>query len=179
MQQYNPKKFKKFKKIPLILAAVFLALAGLALFYLWQEFMSNKKLAAEARAEEQARLARGYEMKTLQIFMKNTVEQRVILNSHFAESKNVVPFLDAVEELGRKVGAKPEVVSVETPKGTDGLLVTLKALGSFESLYKFLELLENSPYELEFVSVDLTKQTSESGSIWQAQWKIKLLSFLP
>ena len=76
----------------------------------------------------------------------------------------------------------------------------VKTPGTFDSLYKFLTLLENSPYELEFVGMDLTRegdftsvavetpadgtgaQTIVPPSIkiprWQATFDVRLLSFI-
>ena len=39
--------------------------------------------------------------------------------------------------------------------------MAIKASGSFEALYKFLTLLENSPYELDFISMDIQKLGGE------------------
>jgi hypothetical protein len=66
------------------------------------------------------------------------------------------------------------------------LLVGVKVAGVFEAVYKFLTLLENSPYEIEFLSMDIHKTLvtdvagkSVGGSTWEAILKIRLLTFIP
>ena len=82
------------------------------------------------------------------------------------------------------MGARTEVVLVDMPKDKGGLVVGINATGSFESLYKFFTLLENSPYELDFLSLNMQSQITggELGenqmARWSADFKVKLLSFI-
>ena len=58
---------------------------------------------------------------------------------------------------------------------------SIESKGSFESLYKYITLLENAPYELEISSFVLSKENSNvlTGNIaWSLSLKIKLLSFV-
>ncbi len=178
--QGNSKSFKKFKKTPFFLSSLLLALSGAALFFLYQTIDENKKLAAEARAAWQKEEARRQEIKSLEIFLQDVEAERTELDAHFARSSNIVPFLDSIEELARRVGAEPEVVSVDPTPGGQGLGVVVRATGAFGSLYKFLELLENSPYELEFTMVDIGKISGAPAyGNWEAFLRMNLLSFLP
>ena len=100
-----------------------------------------------------------------------------------------MPFLDTVEGLAPKAGVKAEVTSVDVLSNSNGLVVGMKASGTFNGLYKFLILLENSPYELEFISMNMQSETVVTVSNtedknalvpkWNTAFKIKLLSFLP
>jgi hypothetical protein len=61
----------------------------------------------------------------------------------------------------------------------------MKASGTFNVLYRFLALLENSPYELEFIGVNMdngvvldTVGKNVAASKWNAIFKVKLLSFI-
>ena len=178
--QNTPKSFRKFKKVPFFLSIVFLALSSTALVFLFWQINTNKKLTIAARTEWQEEEARRYEIKSLAILLEDVAAERTALDAHFARSTNVVPFLDSIEELARKVGADPEVVSVDpAPSGAE-LGVTARARGSFGAVYKFLELLENSPYELEFTTVDIQKISGDkAGETWEIFLRFKLLSFLP
>ncbi|MEI8175115.1 MAG: hypothetical protein WCG28_04155, partial [bacterium] len=105
------------------------------------------------------------------------------LGTHFAQSSNIVPFLDIIEGLATKVGTKAEVTSVDPLGDNAGLSVGMKASGSFSSVYKFITLLENSPYELEFVSMNIQKgiEADAKGNVsevWNAIFRLKLLSFM-
>jgi hypothetical protein len=119
--------------------------------------------------------------KLLNNFLKNTVEERKLLDSHFAKSSDVVPFLDLLESMASNVGAKAEVLVINVPNDNTGLYVEARATGSFESLYKFIKLLENSPYETEVTYMNMSKASSgdvQSASGWTINLKIKLISFI-
>lgn len=178
--QSNPRSFKKFKKAPFFLSVLLLALSSAGFFFLFQEVNENKKLTEEARAKWQMEEARRQEIRSLEIFLEDVIVKREEFDSHFARSSNIVPFLDSIEELARRVSAEPEVVSVDSTQDGQGLTVVVRASGSFGALYKFLELLENSPYELEFTTVDISKTSgAQAGKDWEAFFRLNLLSFLP
>ena len=123
-------------------------------------------------------------------FLTNSIKviepERSLLETHFIQSSNIVPFLNMIEKLSIEVGAKAEIVSVNIEKDSPSLMVEMKTLGSFETIYKLVMLLENSPYSLEFVLVDIQNSNSQNISIgksnknqqWMATFKIKLLSFV-
>ena len=108
-----------------------------------------------------------------------------MLENHFTQSSDPVPFLNLIEKLGLDSAAKTTVTSVDISPDKASLLVGIKTGGTFESVYKFLNLLENSPYELEFVSMDIqnldvqnitSKKVKTLG--WEGNFKIRLLSFV-
>jgi hypothetical protein len=173
------KNFKKFRKGPVLIAAVFLLLACAAFYYEFQKIKENKTLAGETMRTWEAEENRRNELKSLEVFLENTQDKRAALDSHFGQSSNVVPFLDSLEDLGRAAGASPEVLSVEESKDKTSLLVSIRALGSFESVYKFLELLENSAYELDFEAMDLNKIGESGTAEWEGLFRLKLLTFIP
>ncbi|KKS24035.1 MAG: hypothetical protein UU82_C0013G0003 [Candidatus Nomurabacteria bacterium GW2011_GWC2_41_8] len=118
--------------------------------------------------------------------LQKIADSRILLETHFAKSSDVVPFLDTIEKLALEVGTKAEVNSVDILTDNTGLIVGLKASGSFEAIYKFLTLLENSPYELDFPSIDMHKLAVSGVSDeniqnlkWEATFRIQLLSFVP
>jgi len=110
------------------------------------------------------------ETNSLNVLLEKVAPSMAILQTHFAKSSDVVPFLDTIEKLAPKVGATAAVDSVIASSDNTGLVVGLKASGSFEAVYKFLTLLENSPYELDFISMDIQKVDKK----WEAVFKIQL-----
>ena len=126
------------------------------------------------------------EIRSLDNSIEIIKDERAQLETYFAKSSDIVPFLDTIERLATKVSAKAEVTSVDILKDHTGLMVGMKASGTFSGLYRFLTLLENSPYELEFASVEMHKESGASGATgkgvatlkWNAVLKIKLLSFV-
>ena len=175
-----------FPKIPLFLSLMFLAFSLFTFVFLYKEIDQNIQESEQILTNWQAETNRRDQIKSLTNSVKMVDKERVLLESHFAQSSDIVPFLDTIEKLALEVGAKAEVVSVDISKDNTLLLVEMRASGSFKTLYNFLNLLENSPYELEFSVVDMQKEegqvVSNKGakiSKWQAVFRIKLLSFVP
>ena len=174
-----------FPKIPFFISILFFCLFFSAFLYLYKETNNNDEESRLAESEWQVEAQRRDEIRALNNSIKIIEEERARLETHFARSSDVVPFLDTIEGLASQVGAKAEITSVDIMKDHTGLMVEMKASGTFGGLYKFLTLLENSPYELEFVSIDLNRGAVLSGSDsniknlkWEATFKIKLLSFI-
>jgi Tfp pilus assembly protein PilN len=175
-----------FQKILLFLSSVFFIAVCLAFVFLYQKInKDNQKIELNTKIwQEEAR--RRDEIRSLDASLQKIADDRALLETHFAKSSNIVPFLDTIEKLAPKVNASAEVKSVDAVADKTKLIVGLKALGSFEALYKFLNLLENSPYEIEFLSLDIHKleagepaDKNAKGARWEAVFKIKLLSFIP
>ena len=175
-----------FSKISLFIsAAFFLMLSALSVF-LYREIKNNNQKAEQENAEWRTEADKREEIISLNDSLQKISGDKTELETHFAKSSDVVPFLNTIENLAPEAGATAEIDSVDT--GTDNSLsIGLKASGSFEALYKFLTLLENSPYELDFLSMDLHKLTMPEtpGKTvtkipqWEAVFEIKLLTFLP
>ena len=181
----TPYNFKKFKKIPFLFSIIFLVFSCFVFVFLYKEISNNQIVSEKAQIEWQNETNRRDEIKSLERSIKTIKEDKILLESHFAQSSDIVEFLDTIEHLALSVEIKPEVVSVDILKDKSRLLVVIRTLGSFESTYKFLKLLENSSYELEFSSVDMGKinvQTDSEKNLinpqWGATFKIQLLSFI-
>ncbi len=167
------------QKIYLFLSAMFLLLSCFIFYFLYRQINQKNSQSEQILMEWQKEAMRRDEIKSLEHSIKILANEKTELETHFAKSSDVVPFLDTIEKLARKAGTKMEVLSVDASPNNDFLLVGLKSTGVFESLYKFLTLLENSPYELEFYSLDIqTGETPDNSREWQAIFKIKLLSFV-
>jgi hypothetical protein len=164
-----------FQKFPLLVSIVLLILSCAVFYFLYNKIEQNRASVENMSIEVQKEAQRVEELRLLDRGLRSVEQERVQVESHFAESANLVPFLDGVEELATKVGAEVETTSVDVSANKSNLLVGVKTEGSFEALYKFLTLLENSPYELEIVFLDMSKQ--EAGA-WVMQIRLKLISFI-
>ena len=148
--------------------------------------MQNNQSAESGTITWRTETERRSEINSLNSALGQVVNDRISLESHFVQSSNVVPFLNTIEQLGPSVGATIQITAVDTGTNKNQLIVSLVAKGSFEQIYKFLTLLENSPYEINFTSMDLhrivaptvsTKNTQNTE--WEADFQIQLLSFIP
>ena len=124
--------------------------------------------------------------KSLINLIKVIEPERTLLETHFVRSSDVVPFLNTIEKLTKKVGVSSEIVSVTIPKDNSSLMLEIKTLGSFEAIYKLILLLENSPYNLLFVSADIINPNTQNivniktikTPKWTASFQLKLLDFI-
>lgn len=173
-------------KISLFSSIALLVFSSAIFFFLFRETNLNKEIIKENEKIWQQEVNRRDEIRSQNSSFKKIEKEKELLETHFAKSSNVVPFLDSIESLGKKVDVSAEVVLVDVPKEGDNLLINMEVLGSFEKIYKYLLLLENSSYELEIISFDVEKNDSSGGgavkkegtSVWKAQIKMKLLSFI-
>ncbi len=166
----------KFPKLKIFIAILFIFILALVFAYFYQAENNNNIQARDKEKQWQTETLRRNEIRELDNSFKAVADEKTALETHFAESSDVVPFLDTIEALAPAVDAKAEVTSVEILDDHSGLLIGLKTSGSWGSMYKLLTLLENSPYELEFVSMDMQKEPG--APLWDANYKIKLLTFI-
>jgi len=169
------KSFRKFKKIPLVLSSSLLILSFFVYLFIFNHLQENNRLFVENEVQWKQENAKKTEIQAIDRALRMVEKERVVLGAHFVKSSDVVPFLDTLEKLAPRVKAKAEINSVDISSDKKSLLVGLRAVGSFESLYRFITLLENSPYQLEFISMDIVK---DQNTQWSATFKIRLLSFM-
>jgi len=174
-----------FPKIPLFLSITFLLVSSLFFLYFYGEIQNNNQESKLAETNWHIETVRRDETKNLDNLIKSIENDITEIEAHFAQSTDVVPFLDALEALAKQAGVKAEVESVDLSEDKTGLLVGMKMSGDFVNLYAFLTLLENSSYELEFVSVHVEKEVvaenapkSATTPVWNGSFKMKLLSFI-
>jgi hypothetical protein len=180
---------KHFPKIQFFLTLAFLAVCLFLFIFLYRGINAKNQQAENAINTWQAENSRRDQIRRLNDSIQAIEDEKTQLQTHFAQSSDVVPFLNTIEALAPEVGAKAEVASVDIATDDSGLLVSMNATGTFENIYKFLMLLENSPYEIKFTSMDMHTQAASDASVvvktkstqaapaWQAVFSMKLLSF--
>ena len=175
-----------FEKILLFILATLLLLFCLAFAFLYQKINNNHQKIQPDTITLQTETNRHDNLMSLEQILKKNVSDRISLESHFIKSSDIVPFLDIIEKSAREVGVLTEINSINAKADNTILTVELKASGGFEAIYKFLILLENSPYILDFTSMDIHKLPSPvvpgknvDSASWEASFKIQLLSFIP
>ncbi len=178
-----------FQKLSLILSAVFFLAVAAVFVFLYQKINENNQKAEMDASLLQADTKARDGLRALDLSLEQNAPEMASLQSHFTKSSDAVPFLDALQKLAATAKASAQIDSVDTGTNNNGLTVGLTASGSFASVYKFLTLLENSPDELNFLSMDLhslpipAQPTSAKAPKiqipqWEAVFKIQLLSFI-
>ncbi|MFA6258040.1 MAG: hypothetical protein WC671_03490 [Candidatus Paceibacterota bacterium] len=175
-----------FQKILLLISTTLLLLFCVAFVFLYKKINDNNQKTQQDTIDLQTETFRRNDIASLNQSLQKIVPDKILLDSHFIKSSDIVPFLNIIEKLASSVGVSVQINSVDLKADNSELTVGLKASGRFETIYKFLTLLENSPYEINFMSMDIhklitsgenDKNTKDSG--WEAIFKIQLLSFIP
>ena len=175
-----------FQKILLFTSLILLVVFCFALIFLYQKINNNNQKVKQDTLNLETEARRREDILALNRLLQKVADDRVLLEKHFIKSSDIVPFLDMIEKLALQAGVSAQIDSVNTKIDNTELAVGLKASGKFEAIYKFLTLLENSPYELDFSSMDIRKLASPvvtgknvDNSGWEAVFKIQLSSFIP
>jgi preprotein translocase subunit YajC len=183
---------RTFKKNLIALSVIVFLLFVIAFWFLHKEIQQKNTKAEQVLSEWQKEDARRNEIKTILRSVDSIQMNNQIISTHFANSKNLVPFLDTIDSFAPKVGAEDEITSVDILPDTNKLVVSVRVMGSFEAVYKFLNLLENSPYEVKFLAADIHEAVSQqknglsgiksekTGKVyaWEGLFKLELLSFV-
>lgn len=171
-----------FQKIMFTLSIIlFLGIMGFFLFS--RNFLGDKiRVLEEKQVMWQNEAIRREEINILDETLKELKSERVELESSFARKSDVVPLLNTIESMANAVSAKASISSVEVSRDNNFLVVNVRASGSFESLYKFLTLLENAPYQIDFSNVDFRRTVGDvvyNEILWEGSFGLRVLSFIP
>ena len=121
------------------------------------------------------------QLQNLKESFRKTEPERQELLSHFINSEGIVDFIENIEKTGRQaqVGLQFKFVNLRE----DGLAMEFEALGSFNELFYFLNLLEQMPFRLQFEKIVIHKdiprtvQQRKKSDTWYAVFTLTLLSF--
>jgi hypothetical protein len=177
-------KFILQKKL-LILSILFFLFSCSIFLFLYKVINDNKEISQSTQEKLQTEISRRDSIKALINSVQTISKERAQLDTHFVRSSDVVPFLDTIEKLAKEAGTNAEVTSVGLAADKASLEVEMKAQGDFENIYKLIMLLENSPYNLEFILVSIQNLNTEivvekdtKIERWTANFKISLKSFI-
>lgn len=121
-------------------------------------------------------------LSNLEKTIKETKEQREVLQSYVVDENKIDQFIGWLEIKGDPVGAGVLVNSVKRLPEQKTLNVTLTATGSFNSVMNFTSLLENSSYKLNLENLFLSKFINQGDEenldreYWQAQTTFNVIS---
>lgn len=171
---------KKTHYIYTFLSFILLICVSVGTYFSYKKILSVKEDIAQKQSEWQIEENRRNEIKNLERSVKNLAEEKKDLDSHFVASDDPVAFLNSLESMALSVGAVAEVSTVGTNNNA-GLVVNLRATGGFDSLYKFLTLIENSHYIMEIqnmaMSTNVPEIKSTNVSKWDMSVQLKLTTF--
>ena len=162
------------------MAILLFVFACFLFFYLHKGIRRNEQVFMDAQSAWQREEQRLAEIRSIDRSIGMVQEEKLEFESHFANSLDIVPFLDDLEALARQAGAFAEVTSVKERPGDIGLDVSLRANGKFDAIYKMLRLIENSHYEIKVISSDMQIDSiaGPESSDWRAVFQLRLITYL-
>lgn len=176
------KKTHPTKKL-LFFSFMFFLFTCLFFVFLLIRIKFNEEDTRRINFDWQVESERREEVRSLSFFIKQISKEKETFESYFVNESTLVNFLNVLEGVGNSVGVSVEVNSFEPQRdSTTGLILNIKSAGDFVSLYKFIKLLENSPYEMEVISLDMQKlgflNDVSAKSNWSASISIRLVNYL-
>jgi hypothetical protein len=94
------------------------------------------------------------------------------IGQYFVATRDVVPFLTAIESTGRTFGTKVSVVSVSAAPGKPHghLTLSVSVTGAFDNVLRTVGALEYAPYDitLQNLTLDTAGNTPGAASEWEA-----------
>jgi hypothetical protein len=178
---------KRYKiLISLILAFVVLATVTFVFLFLFNNVQKKNKNFVELLKKTEELEQKNEKIKVLNESVQDVFDQKILLDKYFARKSDVVPFLDSMQSLATEAGTKGNFSFVDLSVDGLGLEVQMNVEGRFEGVYRFIKILENSPYVFEFTEMSLQRKDpmlTEDGSVvlnpvWILNLKMKLISFI-
>lgn len=175
-------QFDYSKNKHIIFSFLFLLIAILICIFLYIETNNLQEKIAVSNEKWQNENIKRNNAQALAEFLEKVKDKKDSLESHFVRSSDIVPVLGTIENLALRTGSIMEVISVNLSKDGNYLELMLKAEGNFESLYKFMLLLENSPYQVSISNFGLLLSNAEPEKgklpMWTANLSISLSGLL-
>lgn len=122
------------------------------------------------------------QLSDLKEILGNIEDKKDILNNVFIDSKNIVDFLESLEEIGRISGASVQVENINESKTENesfqNLALELSLIGSWDDVYHFFALLENFPARIAVDRVQIGIALDTSGHVWEGAAHVTALERL-
>src|SRR3990167_11269991 len=94
------------KKIQLPFSIIFFIFFVLAFLFLYKEINTNNQKAEQSMVELESETKKRDEIKFLNRSIGIIQENKTLLETHFAQSSDIVPFLDTIEAFFGQSGGK-------------------------------------------------------------------------
>jgi Tfp pilus assembly protein PilO len=112
--------------------------------------------------------------------------KELLISGLFLPEEKIVNFIDELETIGTNNNVVVEIKNVDASGLVDketnkkktyaDLSITMNAVGDWNSIYKFANLMENLPYYSNVESINLTSGTEERSDYWNAEINIKVIT---
>lgn len=151
----------------LVALAILAASIGLYVFAYYQ-VVNESKRSAELESQIEMTIESAVKAAETADTLVALAEDERVIREYYVSLAAIVPFLERIEGTGRAIGSAVEVVSVSDKPGSDGrITLTLRILGSFESVLRTLGAIEYGPYDSRITSLTFDTPATGGGA-WTA-----------
>lgn len=151
----------------LLVALGVLAVVG-GLYTLWYyEVQREANKSGELQAQIQATVDSAVTAAETSDTLASLATDEAAIEGYRIKLADIVTFLERIEATGRSLSSSVEVVSVADKPGSDGrMLITVRIMGSFDTVLRTLGAIEYGPYDSKITN--LTFDTPGDGGAWTA-----------
>lgn len=161
MTTNNLQPFRKTKLILILSILGFLAALG-GYVYVFHMVAVAGADTASLQVETSALEVKESKIGELKKTLASIQAEEPVLNSYFIDANDIVPFLETIEDYGRKTNVTVKFNSVDIKQSPAALSVLLVSKGTFTDLYHFISLVEAAPYQFTVTSANLQLGTSDT-----------------
>ncbi len=166
-------------KLFITLAAATLCVAVAVVVGIAYAIFTEERTLEASRQTQAERAAAERNLAALSQLLKDTSNARATLASYVLTEDSVVSFLAHIERVARSSGVIVEtrslaVVPLGDSETFEELTLEVSVEGTFESVYRTLELFEHMPYQMRIGSVLLERreQGGEGGTLWRGTYTL-------
>ncbi|MBI2097504.1 MAG: hypothetical protein HYT46_01015 [Candidatus Vogelbacteria bacterium] len=150
-----------------------LLLAG-SLFFVYL-IRRDAETAIGVRTEQYLAARAGADLVNWQQALTANQSELAKVRSAFVSRESLIQFIEELETVARESGV--DLTLDEPVIESNSLTLSMKAVGSFAKVYRWLERLENLPYRLTFERINLSAGLN-AGADWSGDISLVLGSFL-
>lgn len=161
---------------------IFMLFAVSVFVFLFRDIKLKNENSSRMALEIERHTAQRNNLSNLQRTIKETKDQRKVLESYIVDEEQIDKFIGWLEEMGAPVGVKVVVNSVSRVGEGSMLSVDITSSGSFNEVLNFSSLLENSSYKINIEKFFLSKmiqggdEENPEREYWQSQITFNVVS---
>jgi len=164
-------------------SVVALLIVSAGYYYFYQNFLTLNQEVSDSTGIIAKDTAEQSRILSLRNSVKNTQNDKILLDTFFVPKENVADFLQSIENLADQSGVT-HTLSVGTqsdgaldPLNREWLTVTVSTTGSFDQTIRFLSLLESMPVKSAFstISINTVVPPTKGGVVWTASIAFKVI----
>jgi len=163
---------KKLLYVSVFAALLVVFLCGILFF----QINKSQRLIEQYKEKISNRVNKAERLRSANHLLQNTKEERAKLPSYFVSGEDTVEFIEFIDSLGAESEVSMNVESVKLVDGEEkdpyaDLHMSVSAQGDWDSIFRFLSLLELMPYNVDIrdVMINGNLKGERKGSNWSGK----------